>query len=234
MVSLNHGTTWILIWMVAGVGLAENRTPQSTSPDRQILSRVVEMPQSDGMTTTEAYGLALSAAGVPGGIVLARGWADQTKHKWRPSTDSLARTLDSVVTLDPEYMWKIEDGVVNLIPARGEPALLDVRIAHFHVKPGTDPRNALQQLLQMPEVRARMRQLNLSYPVFSALQGAVRMAKPGVRSAKTETQGEVHCKNVALRVALNAIVRAHGRAVWSYSEVPTRGPKELHVDLLVQ
>jgi len=37
----------------------------------------------------------------------------------------------------------------------------------------------------------------------------------------------VHCRNVTLREALNAIARAQGRAVWNYIETHCEGRNEV-------
>jgi len=234
MASVKICRTFILVWMLPVVVFAQTRPGERTSPERDILSRTVVLPKSEGVTAPQAFASTLSAAGVPGGIAVLQGRVEQAKHKWEPAAGPLGKTLDSIAATDPDYRWILEEGVVNLVPARGVPRLLGLRIARFDVKAGTDPRYAIQQLFDMPEVRKRMSELALTYPRFTSLQGPVRIAKRDVKPTETGTEPQVHCQNVTLQAALNAIVRAHGRAVWAYREVPSGGRNEIHVDLLVQ
>jgi len=44
---------------------------------------------------------------------------------------SLRDALDAIVRAAPLYRWQLNDGVVNLLPSSGVPALLNIGIAEF-------------------------------------------------------------------------------------------------------
>ena len=69
--------------------------------------------------------------------------------------DVAREALDTIVEADPRYRWQLVDEVVNLLPADGEPALLNTRISKFRVTDVTSALDALSQLLALPEVKKR-------------------------------------------------------------------------------
>jgi hypothetical protein len=115
--------------------------------------------------------------------------------------------------------------VINLLPSEEEPPLLRTRIKDFQV--GGEPYviHAVSQILSLPEVRRSVASLHLSGG-FQRLQG--------IRSMGTQKRFNVHCQDVTLRQALNAIVRAQGRAVWSYAERYCNGRRTFTLEVPVE
>lgn len=58
--------------------------------------------------------------------------------------------------------------------------------------------------------------------------------RPGSKSDDEDQELRVQCKNVTLRELLNAIVRAHGYAVWAYSERHCAGRSEFRLDFIAR
>jgi hypothetical protein len=205
-------TTFILlILFVAGhvPQIAKNRDENS------------QMQAPRTATTQELFGRALSAAHSPGGFV----WMMNCSGEEPRFTDDgaippLHEALESIAKLDPRYKSQTDNGVVNLLPTKGEPPLLKVRIKRFKVN--TDLNRALEQLLALEEVRDRSADLGLKQNTMTLLVGGTPIKS---KSASIE----IDLQNVSLREALNALVKAHGRAIWQYREYHCNGAKEFSV-----
>jgi hypothetical protein len=196
------------------------QTARSGKPTlaENILDRVVPGDDVEYFTTSDAFRITLRRAQAPGGVVrIVTCVEDPVNLAWSPMGQPLGRVLESLVIADPRYRWEIVDRVVNLLPKAGEPAFLGARIKKFHIEHVTEPREALNQLLRLPEVKHGRESLGL---------------KPGVAlidslSTPHPNKFSVHCTDVTLREALNAIARAEGRGVWEYIEVHCQGKREV-------
>src|SRR5712692_6906734 len=79
---------------------------------------------SKNVTTRDAFVGILVAARVPGGIVQATSCTIQEPQLQSSSLRlPLPQALDLIVRADPQYRWMADRGVVNLLPAAGEPDL---------------------------------------------------------------------------------------------------------------
>lgn len=74
-------------------------------------------------------------------------------HSLRPFTVSLRALLDAGVSADPQYSWKMNKGVVNLVPRYGEFHLLETIISKLDIENVKTPDEALNRLLALPEVQ---------------------------------------------------------------------------------
>jgi hypothetical protein len=133
---------------------------------------------------------------------------DEPKQMWGPMQSPLRDVLDAIVYEDSRYRWHLEGGVVNLLPAAGEPALLKIRIPRFRVKHALRAKDALKKLLALDEVKKGMQEHNLK-------QGLTIIISPHHLNPKGFS---VDCRDVTLREALNAIARAQGWGTWDYIE----------------
>lgn len=178
------------------------------------------------VTTQELFDRALGAAHYPGGFV----WMMKCSGEDARFPDNglilpLNEALESLTKRDPRYKWQIENGVVNLLPVQGEPPLLKLYINQFKVK--ADLSRALDQLLALREVREGAARLGLRQNTMTLLVG------PSPIGGKSSAI-EVDVRNVNLREALNALVKAHGRAIWRYRDYHCNGDNEFSVDFLAQ
>jgi hypothetical protein len=79
-----------------------------------------------------AFERALQVSGVPGGLAIMEGCSDQREPMVHPHGTTLREVLNSISSGDPCYLWRMHDGVVNLEPLKGVPALLkDLRFAGY-------------------------------------------------------------------------------------------------------
>jgi len=193
-----------------------NVTQEKVSED--ILQRKVPGDEFEFLKTTDAFYSSLGRTHLPGGMVRIVGCEQDTfMQSWKPLGSSLSQVLNTLVAADPRYQWKMQDGVVNLLPATGEPLLLKTRLNGFHMENISSALDPLDQLLALPEVKTRMRDLHL---------------KPGIAiitssSPANPSKFSVKQNGGTLRQALNAIASAQGRGIWEYIEIHCEGKNEV-------
>jgi len=191
---------------------------QSTLVDRQAKGANLQ-----NVMVEQAVINALLDAGAPGGVALTD-CNESLTHVFRPRDSSLRGILDSIVSTDPRYTWKVEDGTVNVLPASGPPPFLAIRVSRFDISQAESPNEALAQLLALPELQKA--QLNLGP---RAVQGGVYMFCPGC-PPKEKKKISVSLKGAMVRECLNAIARAHGNAVWRFQQSECGGRKSFSLD----
>lgn len=215
----------IVVVSMITLALAATSSHQPQEAGSEILERKVSLAGLNGIPRMHALIFALSGAHVPGGLVNLQNCDQIIKHTFRPSGPSLREVLNAVVAAEPQYKWQVEDGVVNVIPSEGGPPLLDLRLKHFKVDDAPLIYSALQVLLAMPEVKARVAELKLDYGMVQL--GIMPMPAKNLHLS-------IDRKDITVREALNSIVRAQGYAVWAYRERHCQGQKEFAIDFLVR
>jgi len=195
--------------------------------DQQLLDRQVATHLS-GLTTTDALVRVLSVAGVPGGVVRKSRCDAPPKYRLSPAGSSLRDALEAIVSNDPQYKWQIEDGVVNLLYRNTNPTFLNLRIARFNAKNVRTVNEALDLLLRTPEVQNGVARLHIGTQLFRGGLGYYGL--PSGNRGDNNQKFTVDLKNVTLREALNAIARAHGRAIWAYTQGDCNGRKFFSLD----
>lgn len=218
---------FILINLLAPVILGQVDQTRIDGAVSDVLERKVVVNDPSSLTIPDAFLRFLVGTRVPGGRVRMLGCESQeAQYDWERLNSPLREALDSIVSVDRLYTWHAEDRVINLIPRSGIPSLLETHITEFRVNKATSARLALSELLTLPEVKKRIAELRLS-------EGLNVMVIPST-SAPNQYQFDVNCKDVTLRDALNAIARAHGRAVWSYTERYCNGKNMFSIDFVVE
>jgi hypothetical protein len=199
--------------------IASGQTPRIVKPSAdEMLERRLPGNEVEYFTTRDAFSMGLSGVGMAGGGARVLGCeGDYFKQLWGPMNKTLRQALDTIVETDPRYRWELVDGVINLLPAKAEPALLQTHISEFRVENMFSAMDALSPLLALPEVKKAMDDLHL---------------KPGIAvfvSSVSRKPFSVKCKNVTLRQALNAIALAQGHITWDYVELHCGGKDEVIV-----
>lgn len=185
---------------------------QGLDRSSRLLNRQVKGANLKNVMVGQAVVNALLNADTPGGVANVSDCKGMVTHTFTPRDSSLRGVLDSIVATDPRYTWGVMDGVINVIPRNGLPPFFGVRISKFDAVEVDSPRDALFQLLAMPELRQA--KLNLGR---HAVQGGAYAFCPECPPKETK-KFSVRLKGVTVREALNAIASAHGNAVWSFSQ----------------
>jgi hypothetical protein len=182
--------------------------PQQPSAD--LLERPVSQLDMTPRPMRETFYLALQSAHVPGGAVILCGCEAQeslTAIPVVPGT-TLREVLDALVRANPTYRWELDNGVVNLLPAAGEPPLLGVQIPQFHVQGLKSVDSALGQIGQLSQVKKGMANLGLRWGMTPILK---------LFPLKPPPTFDVTCDGLTLRGVLNEVAhRATGTGYWAY------------------
>ena len=203
-----------LLMVMAAVLLAlADGVVQRPSGPSDVLKRTFGNLGSSPVLGDVAFQDVMLAAGVPGGGARVEGCAEAPQKSIRILGTTLREALDSITTADPAYRWEVHEGVVNLVPAEGLPALLRLRVGVFDSKDAADTSTALVYLFGLPEVRNGAAKLGLTQAFCCNALSGISPAPP--------TPGkplEVVLKDVTVQDALNTLVRVNKHGVWTYRE----------------
>lgn len=213
----------IMLFLLFGVSVSlagMQRSAKVKSDGSKLLARPVAGMEQTNFSIVSGLDVALSIAAAPGGVVVRRGCGN-TGKTFHLSGTTLGAVLKSLTKADPRYRWAIEDGVVNLLPKKGVPPLLKVKIKNFDVNNSPSMMYAGGVLASLPEYREAVKRLGLAQGGFaeSILQGM------GGKGGNEQRTFQVHLHNATVLSALNAIVRARKRGVWIYTERHCEGER---------
>lgn len=217
--------TIIILWLpqliLSQSGHGTNQMPAEDSLERKVPGDTLEY-----LTTRQAFSQGLRLTRTAGGVASIASDCEEEPitQRWMPLGASLRNVLDAIVSKDLRYRWDFDDGVINLIPRDGEPALLSTHIRRFLLDKPTAIDYAVNQLLALPEVQEQESRLHIS-PGVQLLSGPVPMH---------DTKITLQLENITLKEMLNAIVRTHGRAVWSYREHHCGGQRVFLITFIVK
>ena len=181
------------------------------APQEDVLSRPA--PIGDlSLPASSAFEAAVQASGVPGGIAFLEGCPDEPKPTVHPYGTTLREVLDSITSRDSHYIWRMREGVVNLGPAKGAPALLRTHLKTYDSGNLTDA-SAVIFLSSLPEVARAAAGIGLTYIQLGSGLGGTALGPPPPKKPLG-----VRLHDVTLLDALNAIIRANKHGVWTYRE----------------
>jgi hypothetical protein len=216
----------VLIVVIGGLLIiaTSSHSSQTEKKSGNVLKRQAKGANLDNVMVGQAVVNALSKVSAPGGVATISDCTGQVSHVFPLGDSSLRGVLDSIVSIDPRYTWEIKDEVINVLPSNGLPPFFAVRISRFEISQVETPNEALSKLLSMPEVRKA--RLNLGR---RAVQGGVYVFCP--ECPPTEKKKiSVNLKDITVREALNAIARAHGAAVWRFSQSKCSGSESFSLE----
>ena len=181
-------------------------------PQEDVLSRPATIGDRS-LPASSAFEEALQVSGIPGGAALVEGCEDEPQPTVHPYGTTLREVLDSITSRDSHYMWRMHEGVVNLEPVKGAPALLRMHLKTYDSGDLTDAASAVMFLSSLPEVARAAAGLGLTHNALGPGLGGIA---PGPPSPKKPLGVRLH--DVTLLDALNAIARTNKHGVWIYSE----------------
>lgn len=188
--------------------------------DSQVfLNRDIGTLRFDKASAHFMFSYALIRAAVPGGVVDVSGCPNgsEPQYSFVFMDAKLRDVLGAIIDRVPDDRWTVENGVVDLLPANGSPALLTVRIGEFDSRNATTPNEAAGRLTELPEIKQAEKRLGLNNPLHIQL-GLGVARKRGSATPKRRSPLSVRLRNITFLGALNALVRAKGNGVWTYRE----------------
>jgi hypothetical protein len=125
----------------------------------------------------EAYDLLLLAARRPGGAVFTHGCEAPAQTPVSIlSTYSLASAFDLLTAVYTTHSWAVRDGVIDLLPKDGLPAILDAPIEHIEWDTNESAIASVARLFELSAVRRRLIELGATPEFVTAgLQPAPRV-----------------------------------------------------------
>jgi hypothetical protein len=199
-------TICVVSLLLACIVFAQSKTTQ-TNALPNVLERAVFTDQDQSLNTPEAFRASLNRTRAAGGLVTIIGCQEETlKKTWKPQGQVLGQVLNDIVGADRNYRWETQDSAINMLPASGEPVLLQTHIGEFKLKTKSSL-DALHQLMMRTEVKEAMTNLHLS----GGLTIFVYSPSP--------TEFSVRFKGGTLREALNTIAVSRGTDIWDYREM---------------
>jgi len=157
-------------------------------------------------------------AKLPGGIVDV-GENEPVKEIVVPEGITVGEALTRVLAWQNKYFWKENDGVVNILPQKGVPTLLETNVPFYEWRSDEIPYSVVERLGQLPEFVRRRSQLGY----VDGPHHGVGLQKPprvgGPPEPPVAPQIFVR-RNIALFDLLNEIVKSYPHpAIWRYSEM---------------
>ncbi len=173
-------------------------------------------------------------SGLPGGIAVLD---ERCSHGARatvliPSGSSVGQALDLVGSVISST-WQINDGVVNMYPANGIPALLDVQISSFDWNKTASVEETVNRLVTLPSVSQKAKELGLTMAPLEGHASAICI-RGNCSSQPKPTPVIVAENNASLLSILNRIVAAHDGMVWGYFESHCQNKTTYAVSIVAQ
>jgi hypothetical protein len=144
----------ILIWAET------SRIPDAKDP----LARSAAPPSGPVLNAASAFQTLMASTGIPAGETLEEGCTFKQGPTVHPKGRTLAEILDSFAGAGSAYRWEVSDGVIDLLPSKGLPDLLQVRIEEFRWE-AEEVASAPVFLFALPEVQQAAAALRLAQGV---------------------------------------------------------------------
>jgi len=180
--------------------------PRTNDP----LSQTVRL-KLDHVNTPDAVTQVLLDADLPGGISVVNYCGGYATRDLRPSQNSVRGVLNAVVSTDPNYLWRVNEGVVNLSPRYTKNHFLETVIPKLELENVKTPDEALQALLAIPEVD-RQATHELGSRVAEGYAYGFSVNGPAV--SERQSSFSLALKDVTVRDALNSIAKSSGGGIW--------------------
>lgn len=132
-------------------------------------------------------------------------------NRYRPSGPLTFKLIDvmcddiiaTVAQKNPNYTWRIDGSVIEIVPANGSTSILDTPVETFKVNDVT-ARDAVRELLNLVEVRA------------AVMQAGLRLAPVIENQVTPGTKFSLDMQQVTIRQILNRIAVDSGLKFWRF------------------
>lgn len=207
----------VSIAIITAVSLAAlGQSGLTTERSAVFLNRQVSIARNKSATSAAFFKAALISAKTSGGIAALPTCNSPVLYPLAPADASLRGALDAIVAAEPQYKWVVEDDVINVLPRNQDLAFLDIRIAKVKIENAKTVHEALEQLLASPELQKGVARLNSGSRLYRGGLGYFDSSDED--KSENPLRISISAENITVREALNDIARAHGSAIWSYTE----------------
>jgi len=136
--------------------------PQASAfNETDLLTRQIKATTIKGESIDQVLDLLAVNYDIPIGIELG----DPKLNRRREINLNLPETklkdfLDAVIAKDPRYIWKLESGVIHVLPEKARDSLvvtlLEAKISHFAFTGGVSLYHIHHEILNLPEIRSQL------------------------------------------------------------------------------
>lgn len=144
---------------------------------------------------------------MPGGFASLFYENKEPRYSFQLKSLILKDVLDAIVEKEPRYEWKMENGVVNVLP-KEKIALLETHVANFQLENATKEK-MFSALISKPEFQGAVINANLERDIYRCCGGLC---------TTTPQRNSINLENATVREILNEIVRLNGFSSWEYRE----------------
>src|ERR1039458_7755383 len=226
---MRHNSLPSLVVLLAVFPVAGHQDQAGKSQaEAELLTRQVFNIGDALLSVNLAIQTAILKSGTAGGAAIMQGCEEPSNSSVRFHEGTLREFLQAIVRADPDYRWEVKDGVVDLLPAKGVPELLRVRVGAFDSGDATEATTAESFLVALPEVRQRAAELGFDGAISGSPLGGIAPGAPPPPPPKLGVQ--LH--DVTLLEALNALVRANKHGLWIYREIHCDSTKHYDISFM--
>lgn len=137
-----------------------------------------------------------------------------------PGGVTVGEALTRMLSPQDRYIWRVTDGVIDVVPRAGTPPLLDTIIPYYEWRSNEIPFFSVGRLAQLPEVVRRMSELGLVDGLHVVVMSFKAPRVYGPTEPPEIPQVFVR-RNITLLKLLNEIVKSYPPpAIWWYRELP--------------
>lgn len=178
------------------------------------LDQPAGLDRIEGQRFGDAVAILLAKSHIPGGIIRKDSCdpvevVGATNRVYNLQGLTVRQALDQIVGGEHGYTWKVDDGVVVVLPLDGLPPLLTTVVKRYEVKfPKYEITETTNVLKQAPEIREKARELHLEEAPELLIGGP---------SINTYTKQLVFTNTSPYQI-LNSVATMQRASVWEYSE----------------
>lgn len=149
----------------------------------------------------------LTEYGVPIGIELAdENLSPRRQIRLDLPETSLKDFLDAVIAKDSRYKWKLEQGVIHVLPTQGRDTfvatLLDSKISHFAITGGASRYEILNDIVNVPEIGSQLTLAGVEPMIFLA-SGSMRRLEEKTSFRETSLTLRELLDKIVLKTEIN-------------------------------
>jgi hypothetical protein len=198
----------LLIFILTKDNFAQTATVSKFLVNIPLLDRKVDENTNFNLNTISEVAMkSFNRTYTIGGVSILFDGDEETKYTLKPETYYQKDVLDSIVEAEPLYQWKIQDGLINLVPKKNYP-VLETKINNFYIYNATKE-EMIETLLISPEFQSAIKEAKVEKKPFYCCGGL----------CTTQPQrNTINLQNSTVQEVLNEIVRLNGRSVWRYRE----------------
>jgi hypothetical protein len=156
--------------------------PEVNAFDREdLLSLPIRATVIKGESIDQVLDLLAVEYGIPVGIELGDSKLKRQEIDWTVPETNVKAFLDSLITKDSRYTWKLEGDIIHVWPVtERDPfvtTLLNTKISHFSFTEGTTRSTIFNNIVKLPEIQTQLSVAEVAPLIFLNFGSMHRVGK---------------------------------------------------------